>query len=110
VSDEGSGVPVPTQRRPAGPVIAAGVWLVGSVVAFLLFDWIVVLFASIIGLTLVGVAFLASDWVRASTFEEREAERARRRQAKWDAKAGTRAKDRERWEAHQARKAAGSDS
>jgi hypothetical protein len=87
-------------------VVATAVWVVGSVLAFLLLDWIAALFLSIVGLTLVGVAFLASDWVHASTYEEREAARARRRQAKWDAKAGARAKDRERWEAHQARKAA----
>jgi hypothetical protein len=109
VSDEGSATPVPTARRSAGPLVAAAVWLVGTVVAFLLLDWIVALFASILGLTLVGVAFLASDWVRSSTFEEREAERANRRQAKWDAKADVRARDRARWEAHQARKAAGTD-
>jgi hypothetical protein len=109
VSDQGSAARVPTARRSAGPLVAAAVWVVGTVVAFLLLDWILALFASILGLTLVGVAFLASDWVRASTFEEREAERANRRQAKWDAKADVRARDRERWEAHQARKAAGPD-
>ena len=110
MSDQGSAAPVPTGRRSAGPLVAAAVWLVGTVVAFLLLDWILALFASIIGLTLVGVAFFASDWVRASTFEEREAERANRRQAKWDAKADVRARDRERWEAHQARKAAETES
>ena len=90
------------------PVVAAALWLLGSVAAFVWLDPVLALFASILGLTLVGVAFLLSDWVRASTFEEREAQRALRRQAKWDSKAGVRAKDRERWEAHQARK--GTDS
>ena len=87
------------------PVVAAVLWVVGTVVAFLWLDPVLALFASILGLTLVGVAFLLSDWVRASTFEEREARRAVRRQAKWESKAGARARDRERWEAHQARKA-----
>ena len=109
MSTEGGGTPAPTRRRSTGPLVATAVWVVGSVVAFVLLDWILALFASILGLTLVGVAFLASDWVRASTFEEREAARANRRQAKWEAKAGDRAKDRERWEAHQARKAAEPD-
>src|SRR4051812_36398118 len=102
-------MPRSTRRRSSGPLVAAAVWVVGTVLAFALLDWILALFAAILGLTLVGVAFFASDWVRASTFEEREAERARRRQAKWEAKADVRARDRERWEAHQARKAAGSD-
>ncbi|MBN1093376.1 hypothetical protein JKP75_12875 [Blastococcus sp. TML/M2B] len=41
-----------------------------------------------------------------STFEEREAERARRRKAKWEQNAGAREKDRRRWEAHRAAQAA----
>jgi hypothetical protein len=81
------------------------VWVAGSAVAFIALDPVIAAFACILGLTAVGVAFLSSDWVRSSSFEEREAERVRRRKAKWDAGAGARERDRARWEAHQARKA-----
>jgi hypothetical protein len=92
------------RTRSAGPVVAAVLWIVGSVAAFVVLDPVIASFVAIVGLTLVVVAFLGSDWVRASTFEEREAERVRRRKAKWDAGAEARARDRARWEAHQARK------
>ena len=92
-----------TGRRSAVPVVAALVWAAASVAAFAWLDPILATFASIVGLTLVGVAFLASNWVRSTSFEERELERARRRQAKWEAGADARERDRLRWEAHKAR-------
>jgi hypothetical protein len=98
------------RSRPAGPVVAAVVWVLASAAAFAVLDPVIAAFASILGLTLVVIAFLSSDWVGSpSSFEEREAARARRRQAKWDAGAAARARDRARWEAHQARKADRSD-
>jgi hypothetical protein len=91
------------------PVVAAALWAVGAVVAFVVLDPVIAAFACILGLTAVAAAFLASDWVRSTSYEEREAERARRRQAKWEAGAAARERDRARWEAHQARKAGRAD-
>ena len=90
--------------RPAGPVVAAVVWALAAVAAFAALDPIIAAFASILGLTVVVMTFLASDWVRSSTFEEREAERVRRRKVKWDSGAAARDRDRARWDAHQARR------
>ncbi len=98
------------RSRPAGPVLAAVVWAVGSAVAFSALDPVLAAFASILGLTLVGVAFFSSDWVRSTSFEEREAERVRRRKARWEAGAAARARDRARWEAHRARTGAAGPS
>ncbi len=85
--------------------------VVGSVAAFLLLDPILAVFVAIMLVTAAALAFLARDWDRHSTFEEREQERARRRKAKWEQNAGARERDRRRWEAHQARQAgeAGTD-
>ena len=76
-----------------------------SVLAFLLLDPIVAAFLVIVLITIAVIAFLARDWDRHSTFEEREAARVRKRAEKWDRKAGARARDRARWEAHQAQQA-----
>ena len=103
------GPPTTGRGRPAGPVVVAIVWAIGSVAAFALLDPVIATFAVILGLTGVGVAFVNSDWVRSTTFEEREAERVRRRKAKWDAGAPARARDRARWEAHRARRAGNAD-
>jgi hypothetical protein len=81
--------------------IAAGI--AGAVLAFLLLDPILAAFVAILLTTVVVVAFLVRDWDRHPTFEEREADRARRRKEKWDRGADARARDRARWEAHQAR-------
>ena len=81
----------------------------GAVLAFLFLDPIVAAFVAIVLATCVVIAFLSRDWDRHSTFEERELERARRRQEKWDRGADARDRDRARWEAHQARKAAQAD-
>ncbi len=104
MSEQQSGSAGPTPSRSAAPVLAAVGWAVGSAAAFVLIDPVIAAFISILGLTLVVVAFVTSGWVRATTFEEREAERARRRKAKWEAGAAARERDRARWEAHQARK------
>jgi hypothetical protein len=86
-------------------VVWGGVWAGGSVVAFLLLDPIVATFVTIIGLCLWGVAVLASDWDRHSSFEDRELERARRRAERRERTKDARARDRARWEAHQQRRA-----
>lgn len=91
------------QHRSSVPVVAAAVWAAGSAGAFALLDPVLAAFVCILGLTAVVIAFVSSDWVRATTFEEREAERVRRRKAKWEAGAGARDRDRARWEAHRAR-------
>ena len=106
VSDEGAR---PTPSRPVGPLVVAALWALGSVAAFALLDPVIAAFLCIMGLTVVGAAFLGSGWVRSSTFEEREAERVRRRKVKWEAGAAARERDRARWEAHQARKAGRAD-
>ena len=56
-----------------------GVWLAGSVAAFLLLDPILAAFVAIVGLCLWGVAVLASGWEQHPSFEQRELARARRR-------------------------------
>jgi hypothetical protein len=91
--------------RSRGVVVAAAIWLAGSVLAFLFLDPILAAFLMIVGFTLVLVAFLARDWDQHSTFEERELARARKRKAKWEATKDVRARDRARWEAYQARQA-----
>jgi hypothetical protein len=77
----------------------------GAVAAFVLLDPVIAAFAAILGLTVVAAVFFGSDWVRSTSYEEREAERVRRRKAKWEAGSAARERDRARWEAHQARKA-----
>jgi hypothetical protein len=47
---------------------------------------------------------MARDWDDHATFEEREQVRARRRKEKFERTAGARARDREIWEAHRAKK------
>ena len=98
------------RTRSRGPLAGAVVWVAGSAVAFAALDPVIAAFVCILGLTAVGIAFLSSDWVRSTSFEEREAERVRRRKEKWDAGAEARERDRARWEAHQARKAGRPDA
>jgi hypothetical protein len=90
-------------RRWAGLALGAAVWAAGSVLAFLELDPILAAFLVILGGTAVVIAAAARDWDRHSTFEERELARARRRTEKWEGGADARARDRARWEAHQAR-------
>jgi hypothetical protein len=89
-------------------LVGGGIWIVVSALAFLLLNGILAAFVAILGLTVVAVLALAADWTQHSTFEERELARARRRAAKQAARKertkDARARDRARWEAHQARK------
>ncbi|MGY1712750.1 hypothetical protein ACI8AC_24880 [Geodermatophilus sp. SYSU D00758] len=87
-----------------GIVVGGVAWALGSALAFLLLDPILAAFLAIIGLCLWVVAFLARDWDRHSSFEERELHRARRRAAQRERTRGARDRDRARWEAHQRRR------
>jgi hypothetical protein len=82
------------------------VWAVVSAALFLLINWILALFVSIVGLTAVVIAAMASDWDQHSTFEERERIRAGKRQEKFERNAAARARDRALWEAHHGKKGA----
>jgi hypothetical protein len=91
-------------------LVGGGIWIVVSALAFLLLNGILAAFVAILGFTVVAVLALAADWNQHPTFEERELARARRRSVKQGARKertkDARARDRARWEAHQARKAA----
>jgi hypothetical protein len=86
-------------------VLWGGLVAAMSVLAFLLLDPVLAAFVVILLLTGAVVAVAARDWDQHSTYEEREAVRARRRAEKWDRNAAARDRDRARWEAHQARQA-----
>ena len=86
-------------------VLWGGLGAAMSVLAFLLLDPILAAFVVILLLTGAVVAVAARDWDQHSTYEEREAVRARRRAEKWDRNTAARDRDRARWEAHQARQA-----
>jgi hypothetical protein len=80
-------------------------WLVVTGLAFWLLYWVVA-----VGITImVGIAVLVSlmslDWDRHTTYEQREADRARRRQERYERNAGKRARDRARYEAGKAAEA-----
>jgi hypothetical protein len=81
------------------------VLLVLAALAFLFVNPILGAFPLIFGATLLAIAWLARDWEEHPNFQQREAERARKRKEKFERTADARARDRERWEAHQARKA-----
>jgi hypothetical protein len=81
-----------------------GIWAAGSAAAFAVLDPILATFLAIIGLCAWGVAALASDWDRHSSFEQREHDRARRRAERHERNRGARERDRARWEAHQKRR------
>ncbi len=76
-----------------------------SALAFRLLDPILAAFVAIVLVTAAVVAILASDWDRHSTYEEREAVRARRRAEKWERGTQARDRDRAKWQAHQAKQA-----
>jgi membrane glycosyltransferase len=84
-------------------VVWGALVVVVSVLAFLLLDPIVAAFVVIVLVTGAVIAFVARDWDQHSTFEEREAARSRKRAQKWERNKDARARDRARWEAHQAR-------
>jgi hypothetical protein len=91
-------------------LVGGAVWIVVAALAFWALNAILAAFIAILGFTVVTVLALAADWNQHSTFEERELARARKRSAKQAARKertkDARARDRARWEAHQARKAA----
>ena len=100
-------------NRRTSPLLAVGV-VVALVVAagtFWVLDPYLAAFVAIMILVGVAIAVAAHDWDNHASFEERELARARKRAEKWERNAPARARDRARWEAHQARKAAqaGSD-
>jgi membrane protein implicated in regulation of membrane protease activity len=80
------------------------VWAVVTALLFWLIYWVLALFVSVVGLTAVLVVAMASNWDQHTTFEEREQVRARRRKEKFERRSGARARDREIWEAHRAKK------
>jgi hypothetical protein len=86
-------------------VLWGGMVVALSVLAFVLLDPVLAAFVVILLLTGAVVAVAARDWDQHSTYEEREAVRARRRAEKWDRNSAARDRDRARWEAHQARQA-----
>ena len=95
-------------RADTGGVTTRGVvWgaltVLGSVLAFRFLDPIVAAFLVILLVTGGVIAFVARDWDQHSTYEERELARSRKRAQKWERNADARARDRARWEAHQAR-------
>jgi anaerobic C4-dicarboxylate transporter len=90
-------------------VLWTGLVAVVSVLAFLLMDPIVAAFLVILLVTGLVIGFLARNWDQHPSYEERELARSRRRAAKWDRNKDKRAKDRARWEAHQARLARRAD-
>ena len=95
----------PRSRSSALLWVATAIWAGGTVLAYAELDWVLATFIAILGLTLVVMAFAARNWDQHSTYEEREAARARKRKEKWERGAAARARDRARWEAHQAKQA-----
>ena len=85
--------------------VAALVWAAGTFLAFRSLDPILAAFVAIVGVTVLGIAVAARGWDTHSTYEQREDARARKRAEKWERSAGARARDRARWEEHQARQA-----
>jgi hypothetical protein len=94
------------RARPAALLwVLAVLWAGGTVFAYVWLDWVLATFVVIVALTLLVMAFAARNWDQHSTYEEREAARARKRKEKWERGAAARARDRARWEAHQAKQA-----
>jgi hypothetical protein len=86
-------------------LIGGGIWVVLTMLVFLLLNPILAAFVTIVTATVVVVLGLAANWEDHSTFEQREAARAVKRKAKWDRNKDARERDRARWEAHQAQQA-----
>lgn len=108
-------MPVTQETSPAGrmsPLLAVGI-VVGLAVAagtFWVLDTLLAAFVAIVIVVGLAMAVAAHDWEGHASFEERELARARKRAEKWERDAPARARDRARWEAHQARKAGGDGS
>jgi hypothetical protein len=81
------------------------VWLVVTGLAFWLLYWVVALGITIIIGIGVVVSLMSLDWDQHTTYEQREADRARRRKERYERSAGRRAKDRARYEAAKAAEA-----
>jgi hypothetical protein len=81
------------------------VWLVVTGLAFWLLYWVVAVGIAMIGGIAVLVVLMSADWDSHSTFEQREADRARRRKERYERNAGKRARDRARFEAAKAAEA-----
>ena len=97
-----------SRNRRVSPLLVVGV-AVGLAVAagtFWVLDPILAAFVAIVIVVGLAMAVAAADWDSHETFEEREVVRARKRAEKWERNAPARARDRAKWEAHQARKAA----
>jgi hypothetical protein len=77
-------------------------WLVVTGLAFWLLYWVVAVGIAMIGGIAVVVSLMSTDWDQHSTFEQREADRARRRKERYERNAGKRARDRARYEAAKA--------
>jgi hypothetical protein len=90
-------------------LVGGGIWAVVAALAFLLLNPILAAFVAIMALSVAAVLVLAADWDSHPTFEQRELARARKRAASKGEESqrtkDARARDRERWIAHQARKA-----
>jgi membrane protein implicated in regulation of membrane protease activity len=80
-----------------------------AALAVVLLDPILAAFVVILLVTAAVIAVLARDWDRHSTYEERELARAQKRAQKWERGKDARARDRAKWEAHQARQAGRTD-
>jgi len=85
-------------------VVAGAVWVLLSVLAFLV-DPILGACVLVFGGIGVVVVQLASTWDEHPDFEARELVRARKRKQKWERDTGKREKDAARYAAHQARQA-----
>lgn len=92
-------------RRVIATALGAAVTLALAVAAFTRFDLVIASAVAIVLVTTFGMIVAASGWDQHSTYEEREAARARRRQEKWDRNKAARERDRLKWEAHHARQA-----
>lgn len=90
-------------------VPAVVVWVAVTGAAFLLLDPVLAAAVAIFGGALAGLVVLAADWDQHSTYEDREMARNLRRKEKWARNADVRARDRARWEAHQARRSGRGD-
>ncbi|MEX5721174.1 hypothetical protein [Geodermatophilus maliterrae] len=87
-------------------VLAVLIWATVSVFAFVAVGNVIVAGGMVVfGFVLLLVLAMAGDWERHPDYEARELARARRRAVKRQRTAGARARDRERWEAHQAKQA-----
>lgn len=90
-------------RRVIGTALGAALTVALVVAAFARFELVIASAVAIVVVTTFGMIVAASGWDQHSTYEEREAARARRRQEKWDRNKAARERDRRKWEAHHAR-------